>query len=291
MVLQFFQGFFTVSGFQYVEQCSQTAAEIMANLLIVFHNKDGSAFLVARLYGFILHFLRIDEIHFFGVGGVHLLFFLGSVGACQLGGLINGQVLRQIDGECTSLALFALQFDASVVQIDQTLYQRQSDAASYMLAFYLIEAFEHFTLLIDRNAGTGVAHLQYQPVVFLFQGNGDTLSVVRIFESIGQKIVDNQFQIVRVEKFLFFFQIGVESVVYLFVACQLVIIQEVLAYQAIGITFLYFQLENSEFRPAVVHKLVDKMQQAVGIPLDVFQLVAGPAVVDFTDDLLKRCQD
>ena len=160
-----------------------------------------------------------------------------------------------------------------------------------MLAFYLIEAFEHFTLLIDRNAGTGVAHLQYQPVVFLFQGNGDTFSVVRIFESIGQKIVDNQFQIVRVEKFLFFFQIGVESVVYLFVACQLVIIQEVLAYQAIGIAFLYFQLENSEFRPAVVHKLVDKVQQAVGIPLDVFQLVAGPAVVDFTDDLLKRCQD
>jgi hypothetical protein len=33
------------------------------------------------------------------------------------------------------------------------------------------------------------------------------------------------------------------------------------------------------------------VQQAVGIPLDVFQLVAGPAVVDFTDDLLKRCQD
>ena len=33
------------------------------------------------------------------------------------------------------------------------------------------------------------------------------------------------------------------------------------------------------------------MQQAIGVPLDVFQLVAGPTVVDFADNLLQRCQN
>ena len=54
-----------------------------------------------------------------------------------------------------------------------------------MLVFYLIETFEHLTLLVDGDTDTGVAHLQYQAVVLLFQGNGDALSVIRIFKGIG----------------------------------------------------------------------------------------------------------
>ena len=80
-----------------------------------------------------------------------------------------------------------------------------------------------------------------------------------------------------------------ESITDFFVACQLIVIQEVFAYQLVSISFLYFQFEYSEFRTAVVHELVDQMKQAVGVSLDIFQLITGPAVVDFTDDLLQRC--
>ena len=108
IIFQLLQRFFTVSGFQSIEQPGQTAAEIMAYFLIVFHNKDSAAFFVTRLYGLTFHFLRIDEVHVFGVGGVHLLFFLGSIGVRPFRNFIDGQVLRQIDGERASLTLFAL---------------------------------------------------------------------------------------------------------------------------------------------------------------------------------------
>ena len=52
------------------------------------------------------------------------------------------------------------------------------------------------------------------------------------------------------------------------------------------ILFLYFQLENSQFGTAIIHQLIDKMQQAISVALDIFQLITSPAVTDLIDYFL-----
>ena len=125
------------------------------------------------------------------------------------------------------------------MQLYQTLYQWKTDTASHVLAFNLIEAFEYLPLFVDRNTDTGITDLQYQIVIFLFQGNSDTLSAFRIFESIWKQVVDYQFQIIGIEQHFFVFQLGMESIGYLFMTCQLIIEQEIIMYQLVGILFLY----------------------------------------------------
>ena len=77
-----------------------------------------------------------------------------------------------------------------------------------------------------------------------------------------------------------------ESIGYLLVTCQLVIEQEIVLYQLMGIFFLDFQFEYSKLGTAVIHQLIDKMQQTIGISLDIFQLIACPAVAYLIDDFL-----
>ena len=172
------------------------------------------------------------------------------------------------------------------MQFHQTLYQWQSDTTSYVLTLYLIETFEYFPLLVDRNTNTGVTNLQYQPIVFLFQRNSNALPAFCIFESIWKQVINDQFQIIRIEKFLFLFQFGVESISNLLVACQFIVEQEIILYQLMRILFLYFQLENSQFGTAIIHQLVDKMQQTIGVALDIFQLVTSPAIANLIDYFL-----
>ena len=52
------------------------------------------------------------------------------------------------------------------------------------------------------------------------------------------------------------------------------------------ILFLYFQLKNSQFGTAIIHQLVDKMQQTIGVALDIFQLVTSPAITNLIDYFL-----
>ena len=117
-----------------------------------------------------------------------------------------------------------------MVQFYQTLYQWKTDTTSYMLTLYLIKTFEYFSLFVDRNANTSVTNLQYQPIIFLFQCHSDALTAFRIFKSIWKQVINNQFQIIRIKKFLFIFQFGMESISNLFVACQFIIEQEVILY-------------------------------------------------------------
>ena len=124
-----------------------------------------------------------------------------------------------------------------------------------MLTLYLIEAFEYFPLLVDRDANAGITNLQYQPIVFLFQRNSNALPAFCIFESnISHElrtpltlILAPLQEIIRIEKFLFLFQFGVESISNPLVACQFIVEQEIILYQLMRILLLYFQLKNSQF--------------------------------------------
>ena len=77
-----------------------------------------------------------------------------------------------------------------------------------------------------------------------------------------------------------------ESISNLLVACQFIVEQEIILYQLMRILFLYFQLENSQFGTAIIHQLVDKMQQTIGVALDIFQLVTSPAITNLIDYFL-----
>ena len=123
IVFQFFQSFFTISGFQRIEEFSKSAAKIMADFIIVFYNKNSATLLVTAFDRFVFDLFRINEIHFFRVGGIYLTFLIQSVIRSQLGGFIGIYVLWQIDRESTAFTLFTIQFDTTMVQFYQTLYQ------------------------------------------------------------------------------------------------------------------------------------------------------------------------
>ena len=79
IVFQFFQSFFTISGFQRIEEFGKSAAKIMADFIIVFYNKNSATLLVTAFDRFVFDLFRINEIHFFRVGGIYLSFLIQSV--------------------------------------------------------------------------------------------------------------------------------------------------------------------------------------------------------------------
>ena len=128
-----------------------------------------------------------------------------------------------------------------------------------MFTFDLVETLEYFSLFIDRNTYTGITDLQHQIIIFFLQRDSNALAAFCIFESIRKQVVYYQFQIIRIEKYLFIFQIGMESISYLFVACQFIIKQKIFLYQLVSVRFLGFQFEYSEFGTAIIHQLIDKV--------------------------------
>lgn len=255
---KYLEGFFAVGSFDDVEEDGEAVAEVLGYLGVVFNDEYGTALLVGILDGAGFGVVGVDEVHFLGVGGM-CRGFIGVVGGGggELAGFVEGDVLGKVDGEGAAFSFVAIELDVAVMEFDEALNEGEADAAAYVFAFDLVEAFEYFGLFVDGDADAGIGDTEHEVLVFLSEGDGDALVGAGVFEGVGQEVVDDEFEVVGVEQDVFFLQVGVEGVVDLFVAGEFIVVEEVFAHELVGVGFLYFELEDSEFGPAVVHELVD----------------------------------
>ena len=218
----------------------------MPQFLAVFHDQYGSAFVLSSrsdiLFVLLFFVVNIDVVR---IGRIYLLFFCILFASSQFFWRVCLLVLREVNRESRAFTDLTLQGNPSVVQFYKPLYQRQADAASFASVFYLIEPFKNLFLLLFRNADAGVGHLQYQFIPFFIELHRDALTNLRVLESVGQQIIDNQIQIVCIEQHLLVLQLGIKVIVYILLFRQALIIEEAAHYPLIRIGVWRSEFEDA----------------------------------------------
>ena len=209
----------------------------------------------------------------------HVLYFFRCISRFQS---------RQYNRKDTSFARFALQFNRTVMQFYQTLHQRQTDSTTYMFLIHLIKTFKNQPLFFYRNACSCILHFQ-QKITRCFTGpKHDTITGRSVFEGIRQQIIQNQFNVFFITPHVSPFQIRIQPIIYLFGFCQSGIYLIYVLKHRMQHNLFYLQTKDSQLSPAVIHQLIDQVQQPVGAVTDIFQLRQDFLVCDFSYHLLQR---
>ena len=123
------------------------------------------------------------------------------------------------EGEDAPLALLAEELNLSVVQIHDTLGQGQAHADARAVAqvgmLRLVEAVEDVGLVLLVDTATVVRHLDNHLAVSLAHGEGYLATILRIFEGVGEQVVDHLLQLLGIKPYGYQVVALVELEVYL----------------------------------------------------------------------------
>ena len=169
-----------------IKLSGQTVEQIPPQLLIVFHYKNCSM-PASRLFftGFCHFRFYIIGINLMRICRIDTLFLHLSLALRKFLRSIHRLILRNINGKRRAFSNLAHQRYLPVMQFNQTLNQRQSDAASFVYVLHLIKTFENLPLLILWYAHSRICYLQNNIFIFSVEFYINPLPFFRILKSIG----------------------------------------------------------------------------------------------------------